>query len=342
MSAWKKIFTAVIVCSLVITSGIMAMNYVVNPHGKYDSNVLPSLVWTGRSDKATLLEELDEHPEVLVLGSSRTMKIDPEFIEEKTGLSSFNAAVNSANAEDYYTMLRYSLDTLERKPKYIILGIDVEAFHNNTPFDDRLLFNKTLSKYLNAQDRISFQEMFTSLLSYEETASSLVSLYYKLNEYPNRSTYYDDDGFLHYTQKSGTVTDENYDSKIEDYIERYLARYEGYTQLSEKRKDYFEKFLTLADEENIQVIAFITTLHDDIIDGLKKTRNYDEVKKQLVTYLNDMDEQNTNFVYEDFDRVEKYDGILTAFYDGAHIHEKNANRITKRLLEKAVSDDFKS
>ncbi|MFA8439726.1 DUF1574 family protein [Pueribacillus sp. YX66] len=341
MSAWKKIFTTVIAISLVITSGIMTLNYIVNPHGKYNSNVLPSLVWTGRSDKASLLHKLNEDPEILILGSSRSMKIDPEFIEEKTGLSSFNAAVNSANAEDYYTMLRYSLDTLERKPNTIFLGIDVEAFHNNTPIDERLLFNKALSKYLNAQDRISFIDMLTSLLSYEETTSSFVSLYYKLSAYPDRSTYYDDNGFLHYIQKSGTVTDENYDSKIEDYIERYRARYDGYTQLSDKRKDYFEKFLALAEEENIQVIAFITTLHDDIIRDLKKTRNYDDIKQKLVNYLNKMDEQNENFVYEDFDRVDKYNGVLTAFYDGAHIHEKNANRITRRLLEKAVPDEFK-
>ncbi len=341
MSNWKKIFAIALLSFFLGTAGIMAMNYVVNPHGKYNSSVLPSLVWTGRADKAKLLKEFDENPDVLILGSSRSMKIDPDFIKEKTGMPAFNAAVNSANAEDYYAMLRYSLDTLEKKPKYIILGIDVEAFHNNTPIDERLLFNQTLSKYLNAKDQISFKDTLISLLSYEETSNSFVSLYYKITGYPDQSTYYDDDGFLHYTRKSGTVTEQNYESKIEEYIKRYRARFAGYTHLSEKRKDYFEKFLALANEENIKVISFITTLHDDIIDDLKKTRNYDEIKRQLVTYLNELDQQHANFVYEDYDRVDKYDGILTAFYDGAHIHEKNAVRIAERLLEKAFSNDYK-
>lgn len=318
----------------------MAMNYFVNPLGKYDSNLLPSLVWTGRSDKANLLKKQDENPEVLVLGSSRTMKIDPQFIEEKTGLTSFNAAVNSANAEDYYTMLRYSLDTLEHKPKAVILGIDVEAFHNNSPIDERLLFNTSLSKFLNDQDQISIIDMLTSLLSYKETVSSFVSLYYKLTEYPKRSTYYDEDGFLHYAKKSGEITNENYDSKVKEYIDRYKARFDGYTDLCKKRKDYFERFLALAEEEDIQVIAFITTLHDDIIHELNKTRNYADIKQELVTYLDGLKKDNGHFVYEDFDRVEKYDGSLTAFYDGAHIHEHNANLITEQLLQK--NDSIKS
>ena len=242
MAAWKRMFILILISASIITSGIMLMNYMVNPHGKYDSNLFPSLVWTGRADKAALLEELEEDPNVLILGSSRTMKIDPDFIENEINMSAFNAAVNSANAEDYYTMLRYSLDTLEQKPDYIILGIDIEAFHNQTPIDERLLFNNTLAKYLNDEDRLSLQDYFASLLSYEETTDSFVSLYYKLTGYPEGSTYYEDDGFLQYTRKSGTITEENYDIKITEYIDRYRSRFDGYTHLSEKRKHYFEKF----------------------------------------------------------------------------------------------------
>lgn len=312
----------------------MAINYVVNPLGKYDSNKFPALVWTGRTDKATILKETDANPDVLVLGSSRSMKINPNFINKKTGMHAFNAGVNSAQAEDYYTMLRYSLETLKEKPKYVILGIDVEAFHNKAPIDDRLLFNRSLAKYLEKEDRISYTDRLVSLLSYEETASAFTSLYYAISDYPEPSTYYDADGFLHYTNKKGKITEGNYDSKIEDYIKNYRERFTGYTHVGKKRKAYFQKFLDLAESENIEVIAFITTLHDDLIQDLQKTRNYTKIKQELTAYLNDMEQSYTHFSYEDFDQVEKYEGSLTAFYDGAHINEKNANRLTEKLLQK--------
>lgn len=332
--SWEKMLTMIIVTSLLFTSGIMAINYVVNPLGKYDSNTFPALVWTGRTDKATILKEADTDPDLLVLGSSRSMKINPNFINKKTGMHAFNAGVNSAQAEDYYTMLRYSLETLQEKPKYVILGIDVEAFHNKAPIDDRLLFNRSLAKYLQKEDRISTTDRLVSLLSYEETASAFTSLYYAISDYPDPSTYYDEDGFLHYANKKGKITESNYSSKIEDYIERYRERFTRYTHLGKKRKDYFQKFLDLAERENIEVIAFITTLHDDLIQDLQKTRNYTMLKKELITFLNDMEQSYTLFSYEDFDQVEKYNGSLTAFYDGAHINEKNANRITEQLLQK--------
>ncbi|PWA11780.1 hypothetical protein DCC39_09060 [Pueribacillus theae] len=332
--SWKRMAITVILASLFITGGVMALNYAVNPLGKYKSHVLPSLVWTGRSDKAALLENFEENPDVLILGSSRSMKLDPDFIKKKTGLTSFNAGVNSAQAEDYYVMLRYALEDLKVKPKIILLGIDVEAFHNTAPIDERLLFNNTLAKYLKKEDKVSLKDKLTALLSYDETAGTVRSLYYAATDYPDPSTSYDKNGFLHYSKKEDKVTEDNYDAKIEDYIEKYRDRFKGYTRLSENRQEYFTDFLRIAKENDIEVVSFITTLHDDLINDLRKTRGYDEISQKLVAYLNDLEAEYNNFTFENFDRVKKYDGSLTAFYDGAHIQEKNANLITEKLLKK--------
>ena len=324
----------IVLSAVLFTGSVMALNYIVNPLGKYESTVLPSLVWTGRSDKTELLQEFDKNPDVLILGSSRTMKLDPNYVEKETGLTAFNAGVNSARAEDYYVMLRYILDELHMKPRYIFLGIDIEAFHNKTAIDERLLFNGRLAKYLYREDQASFVEKLTSLLSFQETVNTVRSLYYFATEYPDPSTEYEDNGFLHYTKKEEAMKEGDFEPEIAEYIEKYRDRFKGFTHLSPDRKRYFNDFLARAEKNDIQVVSFITTLHDDIIADLKKTRNYDEVKQELTAFLDEKEGEYANFNYEDFDRVDKYNGSLTAFYDGAHIQEKNANLITAQLLKK--------
>lgn len=333
--AWRKMILFVLLISGIVIVGVMGLNYVVNPLGKYDSTNLPSLVWTGRADKVELLEEFDEQPDVLILGSSRSMKLDPDFIEDLSGLTAFNAGVNSARAEDYYVMLRYILEHMDKKPKYILLGIDVEAFHNKTAIDDRLLYNETLAQYLHDDDKASLADKLRTLLSYNETAATFTSLYYAATGYPKPETTYEDDGFLHYIEKEQEIVEGDFQPEIDEYIEKYRSRFNGFTELSKDRKRYFQQFLALAEKHNIVVFGFITTLHDDVIADLRKTRNYDEIKAELIEFLNEQQTQHDHFHYEDFDRVDQYGGSLTAFYDGAHIHEENANLIIEKLLKKA-------
>lgn len=73
-------------------------------------------------------------PEVLILGSSRSMRIRPATVRALTGRSAFNAAVDSALVEDFVALA-------ERAPgkKEILLGVDLEAFHNQWSTDPGLL-----------------------------------------------------------------------------------------------------------------------------------------------------------------------------------------------------------
>ncbi|TLS36661.1 hypothetical protein [Pseudalkalibacillus caeni] len=333
--SWKKMMFIVLSTSLLLLGFVMALNYFVNPLGKYASRELPSLVWTGRADKANLLQKYNNNPDVLVLGSSRTMKINPNYIEEKTDLNAFNAGVNSARAEDYYVMLKYALEDLDVKPEYVILGIDLEGFHNNAPLDDRLIYNQRFARYLHPEDRENKLSMLKSLISYDQTVATGRSLSFAMTEYPTKKAAYDNDGYLHYPKKEKQIKEGKFKADIDSYIKKYKGRFNNFTAIDEGRKDYLNDFLTLAEENDIQVIGFITTLHDDVLAELRKTRDYDERKAELTDFLNKMKQEHTNFTYNDFDEVKKYAGYEEAFYDGAHIREENADKITTRLLQEA-------
>ncbi|WP_066175930.1 DUF1574 family protein [Bacillus marinisedimentorum] len=330
--SWKKMSIAIMLSAAFLLGGLMVVNYFVNPLGKYSSREFPSLVWTARADKAQLLSEFEQEPEVLVLGSSRSMKIDPGFIEQQTDKPSFNASVNSAMAEDYYVMLKYALEEVDVKPEAILLGIDVESFHNGRTADDRLVYNNRFLKYLHDKDRPNIGERVKTMLTYDEVAGSFRSLYFSATEYPEPMATYTENGFLHYPERERKLEKGTFEPKIKEYVEKYQGRYKGYTAVDADRQDYFEKFLQLAAENDIKVAGFITTLHDDVIKALDEDNVYSDRKKEVTAFLSEMEEKYSHFSYKDFDRVEKYDGSLEAFYDGAHIQEENANIITAELL----------
>lgn len=61
-----------------------------------------------RQAKLDLMEELPAAPDVLVLGSSRSMKLDPAEIERVSGSTAFNGAVSGGTSRDMYLYARYA------------------------------------------------------------------------------------------------------------------------------------------------------------------------------------------------------------------------------------------
>lgn len=331
-----KFFLFIAILILILLS---CLNYIVNPLGKYSSNYFKPLIRTSRSEKTTLLNKIEYKPEIIILGSSRSMKLDPNYIEKRIGVKAFNASVNSAKAEDYYAMLMYILNKTDIKPKAVFVGIDIEAFHNHLPPDERLLNHQSLSNYLNGNN-LNNHHIYADLISLDQTKYSLKSISFALKGYPEKTSSFDYDGFLHYLirekeKKEGTFQLEKH---IKNSIDDYLGRFKGYSDTDKERLDYFQKFLHLSQQNDIRVIGFITTLHDEVLRELINKRNYNILKINLLTNLLEFESAFTNFKFVDFDNVNAYNGSLTDFYDGGHIAEENSNKIAEELIKLYKSD----
>jgi len=97
-----------------------------------------------RQAKLDLMEALPAAPDVLVLGSSRSMKLDPEEIERASGGSTgFNGGVSGGTTQDIYLYARYA-DELWGGDKgtypHLVIGVvdDVFRFTGTAAFDPRL------------------------------------------------------------------------------------------------------------------------------------------------------------------------------------------------------------
>lgn len=87
--------------------GVFMFNAIVDPFSLIGWRILPPAVETDRSIKLDLIWKLEENPQVVVLGSSRSRQAEPAFIDKLTGLKSgFNAGVTGGDAVDAWVMVR--------------------------------------------------------------------------------------------------------------------------------------------------------------------------------------------------------------------------------------------
>jgi hypothetical protein len=312
---------------------IGAANYFVNPTGLHAPRLLPTVNWNVRATKAELLKQAAVKPQALVLGSSRAMKIQPGLVEELTGLPTFNATVEGAMTEDDYVMLRYAVERAGARPKLLLIGVDVESFHNARPSNVALAISDELSELAPGGSRLSKWKKFTRLYSWEETKLTWRSLRHAVVGYPTTWNRFDADGYLHYVlyERERAAGKYPLDRRIDVVAADYVARFQGYTQLDAARVGYLEDMIRYGQQRGARVVLFITTLHPRVITAVN-SKGYAARYAEVQQLLERLKRQYGVEVY-DFSTTEKFGGQDDWFYDGSHIDERNADLITHRMLD---------
>ena len=103
---------ALVLVTALVMGGVLALNVIADPYGSVGTHYFPTVTTSDRTVKADKIEQLKEGPELVILGSSRSMRYEPEYLEEKTGLSTFNAGVNGiGGTADAWAMSQFIHDT---------------------------------------------------------------------------------------------------------------------------------------------------------------------------------------------------------------------------------------
>lgn len=148
-----------------------ALNLAVNPFGVYASQWFEPITLSTRRPKLALYARREPKPDIVILGSSRSLSLDPAYLGELTGTPAFNAAVHGASPEDYLDFAR-CFDAGRAFPKALIVGLGVEqVLHAMRPVerqDD--LADCRPYKGLSAADLLrTYRGLFTA----QETWASL-------------------------------------------------------------------------------------------------------------------------------------------------------------------------
>ena len=319
----------------VLLAVVGAANYFVNPTGLHAPKLLPTVNWNARQTKADLLKAAAPKPQVLILGSSRAMKIRPALVRELTGLPAFNVAVDAGLMEDDYVMLRYACERAGAQPKLLIIGVDVEAFDNHRPSNIGLAVSDELAEFAPGGKRLSWWEKLKRLYTWEETKLTWRSLRHAIVGYPTTWNKFEADGYLRYLLYERDRANGTYplQRRIDAIMPAYASRYQAYSELQPERVQDLTDIMQYAQQRHARVILFITTLHPRVLATVA-SHGYEQRYQDVKRLLEKMHAQYGATVY-DFSQIESYGGQPDWFYDGAHIDERNADLMTRKMLEGA-------
>ena len=339
------------------TLGALSLTYavavrIVDPRGDFGMAMFPVVELDARREKMQLFQKFIETTQVdgLILGSSRAMKLSPGTMHAALGQQFFNFAVDNSRADDYVAISRWVRQRGVRL-KSLVVGLDVEALHNDDKPDPGLARNDALIQALEQRalpptgsltQRSPMATMIRSLRTYkstftitylEDTVRSL-RLFLQPQSRPLPLMEFEPDGYLRYRRwefqrATGTF---QFDQDLERCLYKYLTRFQDMTALSSKRQAYLRQLVQEAQADGIKVAIWITPLHPVTEQYLTTHTQYAALLDATRQYLAGMGRTFGIPTY-DFSMLAHDKGAVTGWYDCAHIDETNAERVAAILGE---------
>jgi hypothetical protein len=319
----------------------------IDPRGEFATGLLPVVELDARAEKMRLFRAYGPGPVGLILGSSRAMKLRPATLEAEAGVRFFNFAVDNARAEDDLAVYRW-VRRQGAAVKVLVVGLDVEALHDDDRPDPGLLRNQELVQALLSEGlpadgvlaavprpglvRTVKKYKSTFRIEYVSDAVRSLRLFLRPQARPLPLLEFEPDGYLRYRRwevqrAAGTF---RFDEDLERCLSKYLGRFDGMRNLSAHRRSYLERLVEEAHGDGARVLVWITSLHSRTEQYLAAHTDYPSLLEATREYQLAIARQDGVVTY-DFSRPESYQGTLSGWYDCAHIDEANADRVAVAL-----------
>lgn len=326
-------FLGVFACMLLT---IASFNYVIDPYAHYEVGLVPPAVQLTRSLKAQGIESCDANTTGLILGSSRVLKLEPDFLRSIDGTHYYNAGVNYAKPEDFYALVKLYENHLGKLPNKVLIGIDVAAFNEKLPVEPELLDIQTLQTHLVGKiDMPPRTGRWQELISYQYTKNSLRSLRHFIKEHNCETEQsFRDDGVIVYNKRENEIQNLTYDlqSAIDYNKQEYAAIFEDFDKIGSNRWDLFVQLVDMLRSAGTEVTVFLTPDHPDLVDSLSKIPNYQARTADLDKLLGSLDKEHS-ICYTNFQSIESFGGEAHSFVDGIHPLETNTRKMVRKMFE---------
>ena len=343
----RRFIALLLASALAVVLAVGVVNALVDPYGAFGTGLVGPAVWTDRTEKVRLIERLPAPPRLVVLGSSRAMKVEPSYLTRLTGLPTFNAAVSSGRPVDAYVFAEF-LD--ERSPgtgeSYLWL-LDQESFADGT-IDPTLLADDKLAGYVPADVRwrtragdlsrlLSWETLELSWRTWREGREPATTDDPPQGE-PQRGVQgglqpsFAPDGFR--TNDANTraaAGGRTLDRGIEDSRGVFVRRYQhGFPGLAESPRDFFERTVAAMNDRGATPVIVLSPVHPRLLRDLRQY-GWDDRHRDVLAYLRSQ-QTDHDFVLLDMSRIRSFRGSARGFYDGVHMTASNYRRLVRAVL----------
>ena len=336
--------------------GLMALvavfNALVDPFGTVGTGLVPTAIWSDRTTKVSLIDALKTPPQLIVLGSSRAMKIQPGYLQRLTGLPGFNAAVSAGVPADAWAFVNLLHDHFpDTHPRYLWL-FDVEELHPS-PLDPALTDQPQLARFFSSSARqeaslrsvtwlFSWDTFWTSVRSlrayftHEERAETDTGTLQTTRTKPSLSEFAPD-GFRRFDFHDsllarGHTLAKELPGTIRDYTHTYNAMYPHLDPLEEQ---YVEKTLGLMNQLGATPVIVLSPYQPQLLAALRPL-GWNTRHRQVLQFLQSL-HARYRFVLLDMTHIATFHGSPSNFYDGVHMRLRNVHRLLRTAVAESGS-----
>lgn len=319
-------------CLSVLAVGIVyvVVIRIVDPRGLFGTGRFPVLIQDARREKMPLFKSYAAQGPVegLLLGSSRSMKLDPKAFTRIAGRRFFNFAVSSARAEDDLAIYRWVRARGEH-PRIVVVGLDVEALHNDDQLETPLEFNDELMLALRGREEwraavVRAVKRYKRSFGISHLADTVKSVGLVTGLVPRHpATTVDGDGYLNYLDwEYGSLAQCNRTT---------LQRFAGMTALSPRRKDDIAHLVEEARANGATVKIWLTPLNPETQRYIEERAPYRRLLADTIVFVGDFARRGLADVY-DFSVPAAFGGDASRWYDCYHVDESSAAKIAAALM----------
>lgn len=277
-----------------------------------------------RTFQKKLIQKFDEPPEIVIIGSSRTMLINQQMYPQK---KLFNNSVSGANLKDLIAIYQLYKDN-NLTPKKIIFGLDPWMFNNNESGNRWKSLAKQYNSFYAKNETSSFLEngamyKWSQLLSFSYFQISMRRLDDKIksksmpiatNSIYNSTNTKLLDGSLVYGDAYRTASLDEVEVKISKYIEGDIYGMNGFNSFFTEKIEVLDKLCSDAIKNNIEVEFFLSPYPLKSFQAL--IEKYPTLKK-LEDEIKKYAESKNIKVIGSFN-PNKFELDNSFFYDGMH------------------------
>ncbi len=341
-SGGRRAFVFVLVLAFVTALAmgtVLTLNVIADPYGSVGTHLFPTVTTSDRTVKADKIEQLKQPPDLVILGSSRSMRYEPSYLEQKTGLKTFNAGVNGiGGTADAWAMTQFIHDTWpDSSPAYLWL-VDVESF---VPFEvgARTANEPRLAQYVGqasagkgpVQLAKAIWESRTTLFSLATAKDSLRLLLFREKAKNQQSKYRKqilDDGVL----KQRLWSEKEWKRRYPNSVERYSLLYKNvYKKMDPLAETYFTKTLAFMNDQGATPLVVLTPIHPKLRKVLGPL-GWELRHEQVAAYI-ESQQSAYDFVFVDMTDPAVFGFDPKQFYDGMHMTTVNTRRAIDYILK---------
>ena len=324
----------------IVMAAVGTLNTLADPYGLVGMRLLPTVTTSDRTIKADALQQLTQAPQLVVLGSSRSKRYEPKYLQQRTGRRTFNAGVSGiGGTADAWAMTNFIHDTFpDAHPAYFWL-LDVESF---VPFaiQGRTAVEPRLARYVEGSGTIahtpaaiarSVWDNRSSVFSWVTAKDSVRVLRnrdkVKRSDQKYRSNYMPDGGL-----KPRLWSEKYWAHAFPSSVRRYTDLYSGaYKKLDPEAQRYFERTLAFMNDHGATPLIVLTPINPKLLKIIAPL-GWPQRHQQVLDYLASL-HGKYDFVFVDISDITKFGADPKQFFDGVHMTTVNTRRAIDYVLK---------